>query len=407
MPSPNRQLASRARPAGPGALALVASLAWAGLWRRPLGTALLLAAIAAAVAFQIPNAANLAGYDAEILRQGLVAGFGDVRVRPRDGDRFDDGDALAARLARRPGVLAAVPVLALPGAVAHRGRTKEAMILGVDPAAPRVPFDTSGVPAPAPGGETVLLPGPLADRLRVRAGDRVTLRILLGAGPLDGPDVARHTATVAGVARGSFASPDGVILHRAFLAERLGTPGAASVVLVHLDRHDDAGRAAEAIRAAEPSVEARAWRDDVPFLASSLDGSRAVGQLSRAMAIIAVLVPVWALLHMDRLHRRRELAILRALGLTRTDLVAVCEAQAALVALPGVILGAALGLGLCTWFDRHPIFTAGSFVIRPELGAGVLVSPMLTVLVAALAAALVPAVAAARTDTAGVLRGNE
>ena len=50
-------------------------------------TALLVAAVAAGVGFQIPNAANMAGYERELLREGISAGHGDVRVRPRAGRR--------------------------------------------------------------------------------------------------------------------------------------------------------------------------------------------------------------------------------------------------------------------------------------------------------------------------------
>src|SRR5438045_2801972 len=104
-----------------GSLALLFFLAGRGLLRSRLTTALLFAAVAAGVGFQVPNTANMLGYERALLDEGVTYGNGEVRLRPREGARFDDAEALAARLARDPAVRAAVPVVTLPGAVGHAG----------------------------------------------------------------------------------------------------------------------------------------------------------------------------------------------------------------------------------------------------------------------------------------------
>src|SRR5687767_3592276 len=97
-------------------------LACRNLLGAPLHAALLVCAVAAAVGFQVPNAANLLGYDAELVQQGVERGPGAVRVRPLRGPLISDGEALARRLAQEPGVVAAVPVLTLPGALLRGDR---------------------------------------------------------------------------------------------------------------------------------------------------------------------------------------------------------------------------------------------------------------------------------------------
>ena len=120
--------------ATPGLLLFVAGR---GLLASRLTTALLIAAVAAGVGFQIPNTANLLGYRGELIRQGVSSGFGDVRLRPRTGERFPDGETIAARARALPGVTAALPLLTLPGAVVRGDETMVTPVHGIDPAEAR------------------------------------------------------------------------------------------------------------------------------------------------------------------------------------------------------------------------------------------------------------------------------
>jgi hypothetical protein len=72
---------------------------------------LMIGAVAVGIGFEVPSAANLRGYRAELLAQLLAAGSGDVRVHARRGSFIRDADALATRLQRIPGVVEATPVL--------------------------------------------------------------------------------------------------------------------------------------------------------------------------------------------------------------------------------------------------------------------------------------------------------
>src|SRR5439155_5244263 len=114
-----------------------------------LTTALLVSAVALGIGFEVPSAANLAGYRDEILDQGLSSGFGHVRVRPGRGNSFGGADALAARLATIPGVADAVPVLALAGTVGFGGHSTSVTVFGVDPTAGHRPYRVvAGGPLP-------------------------------------------------------------------------------------------------------------------------------------------------------------------------------------------------------------------------------------------------------------------
>src|SRR5262249_26435717 len=154
------------------------------LCQNRLGASLLVGAVAAAVGFQVPNTANRAGYESELLREAVSFGNGDVRVRPRDTSVFGDADALAARLSRYPGVRAALPVLLLPGAIRSTGALTGAPVLGVNPPSPFHPFRLiAGELLSSGASQGVLLGGSLAERLPASVGDRVVLHVLLPPAP--------------------------------------------------------------------------------------------------------------------------------------------------------------------------------------------------------------------------------
>ncbi|WP_431883087.1 FtsX-like permease family protein [Micromonospora gifhornensis] len=98
-----------------------------------------------------------------------------------------------------------------------------------------------------------------------------------------------------------------------------------------------------------------------------------------------------AVVFAEVLLRRRDLGRRRALGVSRSGLVAMVVARTVIAAIPGVLFGATLGAGVATyWAQRPPLDFVAAVV-------------MLTLLTASVAAAP-PALLAAWRDPVGVLR---
>jgi ABC-type lipoprotein release transport system permease subunit len=391
---------------------LLLYLARRGLLESPLVLALLLAAIAAGMGFQVPNAANLAGYRAELLAQGIQAGFGDVRLRPRRGQRLVGADAIAARVAAREHVHTSVPVLTLPGAVGREGRFVGTAVSGLDQTSVRRPFRlVTGAPVHPGDTRGIVLGSALASRLGAGVGDTVQLRLILGAARtmLEDEDVGRYTMTVRGLAAGAFGvcGSDVALVDRAFLDAQTGGTGAADLILVYSDAPFEAPALASRLGAAFPDLTARPWMDDSSFIGSSVRASAAIATVTRAMVVLAVLIPVWALLYIRVLHRQRQVGLLRALGFGQIEIFAIYLLQAFLVGLAGVALGAGLGYGLVRWFQAHPIFAMEDFVLRPLLSPGIFLWPAALIFATTLAAGVLPAWRAARLDPVRALRGLE
>ena len=367
---------------------------------------LLVVAIAAGAGFQIPNTANLDGFSEALLENNLTHGPGDVRVEPRDRPRFADGDAVAARLRELRGVRAALPMLVYAGAVGRGGRFLGTPVYGVEPVEPR-PFGLSAGAPVAPGdAHGVVVGSSLAHRLDAKVGDTVEVRAIFAAADaaLGEDNVGRFTMTIRGIASGASGGYRAVYVDRGVLARAAGEPRAASSIAVHLDDHFAAAATAAELGARMPDVVALGWREDDPYVDSYLRANRTIHRISYAMVIAAVSVPMWALLFIHVLKRRREIGILAALGLGRREIFAMFLLQAFVVALVGLAIGAALGYGLIRYFEDHPIFVWETFVVRPAVAAGTFLLPALVLAATAIAAAGYPAWRAARTDPARVLR---
>jgi lipoprotein-releasing system permease protein len=384
-------------------LRLLVFLAGKSLLASRLTFALLVVAIGAGAGFQIPNTANLDGFSEALIEEGLVWGAGDIRVEPRDSPRFADGDAIAARVHALVGATAAAPVLVYAGAVGRKGRFLGAPVYGIDPAMSPTPFHVTAGSGLAPGDNGVLVGSSLAKRLGVGVGDPVEVRAIFGVDD----EIGRFTMTVRGIVAGSAGGYRFVFVDRELLARQAGLPKAASTIVVHLPDHETASALASRIDREMPDVQALGWRDDDPYLPNYLHANRIISSVSYAMVVAAVSVPVWALLYIHVLNRRREIGILAALGFGRREIFVIYVLQSLVAALVGFALGTLLGLGVVHYFLGHPIFEWEGLVVRPLVGVWSFLGPGAVIVATALVAGAYPAWSAARTDPARVLRRIE
>jgi ABC-type lipoprotein release transport system permease subunit len=383
-------------------------LARKGLRESLLSTGLMITAVAVGVGFQVPSTANIQGYRAELLSQSLDDGFGDVRVRAERGAYVRDADAMARRLARLPGVSDVSPVLGAPASVRAHGRAVSLPLLADEPRAAFHPYRVTDGGLLTDGDAGVLLGVSIAGRLGAAIGDEVELTVLLSTYPrlvLDDAGYETYKLTVRGLV--GFGGSDTAYVTRSFLAGELGDETAASALLVHATDHERAPAIAAAIAGAERGVGAHAWMDDSPYLRSSVNAAETLAGASWFMGVMAVGIPVLALLYISTLHRRRQIGLLTAMGWSRGDLFVTFLLQALILGLAGVVVGGTIAVSLVRYLVAHPIFNWRGFVVRPVLSPVDLVRTAGAILATAVVAGTYPAWRAARLDPSRILRGIE
>jgi ABC-type lipoprotein release transport system permease subunit len=386
-------------------------LAVRDLFATRLSTALLVIAIAVGVGFQIPNTANLAGSTATIVDEGLVWGFGDVRIEPADRARFADGDATAHRITDLVGGRA-VPMIRIAGAIGNaangtRGTLVAVPVFGVDfsPSPVRI---SAGAPLARGDRDGVIVGSTIAQRIGATVGSTVELRVIVSApeAAITDDSIAAFTLTVRGIASGSGAYRF-AYLDRTFLAEVLGEPRAASVILLHLEDHADAAAIAAALAVAIPSLHAVDWSNDDPQMPRLIGANRAIDRVSYGMVMAAISVPLLALFYIRVLRRRRSLAIMQALGFSRRELLGIQLVQSLIVAAVGSALGATIGYAAIAYFRRSPVFEWGGMTVTPLASTATFLVPIAVAAAAALVAGAIAAWRTLRTEPARVLQRLE
>ena len=242
----------------------------------------------------------------------------------------------------------------------------------------------------------VLVSEPFASRTGLGAGDRVTI-------PTDG---GPRTLPIAAVYT-DYGNDLGVVQMDEVLFRRLyrdpgpsglaltAAPGVAPADLVAAARTRAEGRQQVAVRSNRELREASLEVFDRTFVVTSVLRLLAVG-----VAFVGVLSALMAL----QLERRRELAMLRAQGLTPGELRATVLTQTVLMGLWAGLLAVPLGLALAAVLvfvvNVRSFGWTLAFVVSPS----VLVGAVGLAVVAAVLAGLYPAWAMGRADPALALR---
>ncbi|WP_225844587.1 FtsX-like permease family protein [Streptomyces sp. HPF1205] len=309
----------------------------------------------------------------------LTTGHGDGKDTETEPltDRPRLEAALAARVAARPGVAAAVPDLAFPVQAAHlpplTGRDWSAHVIDAPGAAT----------APRPG--EVVLDRAAAAAAHLAAGDTLTLTTPAGSA----------SYRIAGVAAGTAGTAYFADTQAAALS---GHPGKADAIAVFGRPGVPTDRLAEEARAAvggQAKVRTGNGRGEAeqPELASAREMLTAIGGSFGGIATATAVFVVMGTVALAIGQRGREIALLRAVGATPRQIRRTVATEAVLVTPLAGAAGILPGLALARWW-------LGQLVARGAVPHGVTLSvgwiPMVTATGAALLGSLLAGYLAAR-----------
>jgi lipoprotein-releasing system permease protein len=206
-----------------------------------------------------------------------------------------------------------------------------------------------------------------------------------------------------------------VVLDDVELLTGLGGAGEVTVMLADW-RQTERARTRLATGVAEGD-EVLTWGEIAPEFQGHMEQDKAASRFVSALILLIVLLGVASAQLAAVLERRREFAVLAALGMSTGRMLRLVLQEALAVGVGGAALGAALGLPVVWWLERSGLdfrrYMGSSYAFQ-----GVIIEPILygdvgpwiasyvaaVALGATVAASLYPAVFAARTDPASALR---
>jgi lipoprotein-releasing system permease protein len=306
---------------------------------------------------------------------------------------IDQWQAVAAQVRAIPGVLVVSPAATGSALIVRGDASRSISVVGLEP---ELYFRTVRGSARLTGTD-LLIGIDLASDLGVGVGDK--LRVTAANG-------GDNTLTISGVFdlgnRGANNRSTFMALHTA--QSLLGLQGGASVLDVTVADVYAAERIAQRITAAT-GVQADSWIKTNEQFFTAVSAQTTANTAIRVFVALSVAFGIASVLVVSVVQKSREIGILRAMGVSRGQILRVFLLQGGLLGLGGAIAGSGLGASaLLLWLqlarnaDGTPMFL---LTLEPSLFALALVLATLT----GLGAAFAPALRAARLDPVVAIRG--
>ena len=339
---------------------------------------------------------------------------------------LDDWQPVAAKAEQQPHVLAAVPYTQLQGMLSVRGRMQPLLVDGIDPTQEERVSSVGqhmvqgNLAALKPGSFGIVLGEIAARRFNLELGSEVTLII---------PEVTSDTGsitprlrrfTVVGIFRvGADLDASLALIDVADAAVLKGwQPNQVESVRLGLDDLFQAPQISrEVAKALGPGYQARDWTITQGSLFQAMQMEKTMIGLLLLLIVAVAAFNIIATLIMVVADKKADIAILRTLGATPGQIMAVFMVQGTVIGLVGTLIGGILGiiaaLNVSDWIAAlerlvgHKLFGGDMYFIS-NLPSRLELEDVVLIAVAALGmsflATLYPAWRASRTSPAEALR---
>jgi ABC-type lipoprotein release transport system permease subunit len=344
-------------------------MAWRNLWRNKRRTLITVASILAAVSLATTMRALQKGAYADIVNNAVRYSSGYIQIHangywesPSINKSLLSGDTLWHVLQNERNISLAVPRLESFALISSGLRTKGVEVIGTDPSIENKMTAlsekiTRGAYM-ADSDTSILIGSGLAEYLHAGVGDAV---VLLGQG--------YHGSTAAGKYRvkGIFSFPieninNGLVYLPLPVAQALfHVPERLTSVSVMLNDPDKIDVTTLALRNDLGNIwEVMQWPTMNKILVQEIESDNASGLIMLAILYIVIAFGVFGTILMMTVERRKEFAVMIALGMKKAYLTSMLCVETVLLGGLGVLSGYIVALPLLFYLHLHPIHISGS-----------------------------------------------
>ena len=412
-------------------------IGWRNLWRSKKRTAITASALALGFLSATVMVGLSEGIVAQMIENGteLVTGqlqIHHVEYKPerslystiggRDGT---DVEALVDLVAARPDVKGATPRVYGGGLVSSGSETNAGILMGVDlDREPQVSRMLDGLTAgrlPEPGRREVLLGSEMARQLNVEPG----AELVLVAAAADG-SLGNDLYTLSGIFHTGMAVLDAgyAILSIETLQDLLVLDHdriheVAASMTAPWDATDAAAALQITVSRQVPDIEVEDWVSFRPDLAEYAQLAASANWIIIVVVFIMAIFGVANTMLMATFERRREFAVIRALGSARSGIIQTVLYEGIVLGVISLLAGAVITTPIMIWWSVSPpslaalvgdFSMAGSVVqanLRVVLSWQTPIMSAAALFLTAILASLYPAIRSARVPPADALAGAE
>jgi len=353
---------------------------------------------------------------------GLFTGFmqdypyGDIVIEPTgDNTYIDNADLVLKKVRAVEGVRAATKRLDVGASINHKQKVVGVTITGM---LPTEEYDISRYPYIISEGDflgelsrdEIIIGAMIAgtgfgseiyDNLgEVRPGALVDVTYSNGV---------KRTYKVKGIMVGSFEVVDlNALVHYKEIEDVYGLEGReATSVVVRVDEQGTEAQVQDKIREAGVNEQIFTWADkSESLIRQAMQSMGAIDIMSKIVSLIVGAALVLIIIYINVLNRKKEIGILKAVGITPRSIVLSYAFLSTFYVSLGISAGLILYFSLMLYFQANPVVFYETMEIRPVIDPVLLVQSVVTMLTLSVVAGILPAWSVSRESILKAIWGR-
>ena len=327
--------------------------------------------------------------------------YGDIVIEPMDDNTYiNNADSVLQKVRAVEGVRAATKRLDAGASIEHKQKVVGASITGL---LPTEEHEISQYPYIISEGDflgelsrdEIIIGAMIAgtgfgseiyDNLgEVRPGSLVDVTYSNGV---------KRTYKVKGIMEGSFELVDlNALVNYKEIEDVYGLEGSkATSVVVRVDKQGTEAQVQDKIREAGVNEQIFTWADkSETLIKQAMQSMGAIDTMSKFVSLIVGAALVLIIIYINVLNRKKEIGILKAVGITPRSIVLSYAFLSTFYVSLGIFSGLVLYFSLMFYFQANPVVFYETMEIRPQIDSVLLIESVVTMLTLSVIAGILPA----------------
>lgn len=396
-------------------LRVSAFLAWKSIQRGSKGTLALTIMIVALIFVNLVFLPSIiSGVVKTFDDQSINFDFANLVIEPREGSQYIDGvTGLQKKVERIPGITGTSPRIAAGVTYFYRGRNTASTLYGITPGDERsatkiADYMTEGEFLSNGDTDAIVMGATLAGQEGEEAGGLPSLQGVVVGDSVEVayPNGETRTYRVKGIYKTqSFGVDTAAFVTSREMSGVLGLRDQASMVLVKTEvngREDDYKMVLLSYGIQE---EIRTYQEKSGgFVDQAIQSFNIINAISTLVSLIIAVVVVFIVIFINTVNRRRQIGILKAIGIDQQIIINSYVLQVLFITAVGALAGMALAAGVMAYLTAYPLVFPGG-PVYPVVEVQAILRSIASLFAVSVVAGYIPAWQIAGEDILTAIRG--
>jgi putative ABC transport system permease protein len=392
-----------------------AFLAWKSIQRGSRGTLALTIMIIALIFVNLVFLPSIISGVVETFdAQSIDFDLGNLVIEPREGSQYiDDVTSLQKKVERIAGITGTSPRITAGVTYFYRGRNAASTLYGITPEDERsvtriAEYMTAGEFLSNGDTDAIVMGTTLAGTEGEEAGGLPSLQ---GVGVGDSVEVAYPNGeTRTYRVKGLFETQSFGVDTAAFVTTRemsrvLGLQDQASMILVKTAVNGREDEYKTEILSYGVQEDVLTFREKSGgFVEQAIQSFNIINTISTLVSLIIAIVVVFIVIFINTVNRRRQIGILKAIGIDQQIIINSYVLQVLFITAVGALVGIALNAGVTTYLTAYPLVFPGG-PVYPDVEVSAILRSIASLFAVSMVAGYIPAWRIAREDILSAIRG--